>query len=77
MPFDHPLMKSMSFEQTLGSIPSGLFVVDAEMRIVYWNKAAEQVTGFTAAEAVGRPCSFMEGIPCGRRCGLLDPEVEK
>lgn len=71
-PLDH-----VTTDQLLGTIPSGLFVVDREMRIVYWNPAAERITGFPASEAVGRHCSFLQGIPCGERCGLFDPAVRK
>ena len=34
----------------------GLLGVDREHRIVLWNEAAEAMFGFTAQEAVGRPC---------------------
>lgn len=71
------LLKHLATNQLLGTIPSGLFVVDLEMRIVYWNPAAERITGFTAEEAVGQHCSFLQGIPCGERCGLFNPDVSK
>ena len=73
----HPLMQHLHLEQTLGTIPSGLFVVDLNLNILYWNPAAERITGYTAEEAVGKHCSFLEGIPCARRCGLLDPGTPK
>ena len=34
----------------------GLLGVDREHRIVLWNEAAEALFGFTAKEALGRPC---------------------
>jgi len=64
-------------EQILRTIPSGLFLVDREQRIVLWNAEAERITGFSAAEAVGRHCSFLEGVPCGEGCGLYSPDVPK
>lgn len=70
-------LNNLSTTQLLSTIPSGLFLVDLEMRIVYWNVAAERITGFTAAEAVGQHCSFLQGIPCGKRCGLYDAEIAK
>ena len=33
-----------------------LFVFDAERTIVSWNRAAEELTGIPASDAVGKPC---------------------
>jgi len=33
-----------------------LFSMDAEMRVVSWNEAAERLTGKPAGETIGRPC---------------------
>jgi len=71
------IIDSITLEQALGTIPSGLYVVDTEMRIVYWNPAAERITGYSAEEAVGQHCSFLQGIPCGDRCGLYDDAISK
>ncbi len=71
------IIKSISLEHALATIPSGLFVVDTEMKIVYWNPAAEQITGFSAKEAIGQHCSFLQGIPCAERCGLYDCAIPK
>lgn len=40
----------------LDSIADGVFTVDPEMRITTFNRAAEEITGFSAREAVGRSC---------------------
>ena len=77
MSSDNSIIKNITLEQALGTIPSGLYVVDTEMRIVYWNPAAERVTGFSAEEAVGQHCSFLQGIPCGDSCGLYDDNIPK
>jgi PAS domain S-box-containing protein len=71
------IVKSISLEQALRTIPSGLFVVDTEMHIVYWNPAAERITGYSAEEAVGQHCSFLRGIPCEERCGLFHSDTPK
>ncbi len=65
-------LATLGQEQLLGTIPSGLFLVDDRRHIVYWNREAERITGYPAAEAIGRHCSFLEGIECGRGCGLFD-----
>lgn len=72
-----PFFNVLSLNQVLETLPLGLFMVDRQQNIVYWNPAAERITGFSAEEAVGLHCSFLRGIPCGRRCGLYDPAVPK
>lgn len=74
---NNSIIKNISLEHALGTIPSGLFVVDTEMQIVYWNPAAEQITGYSAEEAIGQHCSFMQGIPCSERCGLYNTDIPK
>ncbi len=64
-------------ETLLQTIPTGLFLVDVDRNIAYWNAEAERITGYSAADAVGRHCSFLEGIPCTRICGLFLDTVEK
>ena len=42
----------LMLEQTF----DGVYILDAEGRITYWNKAAERITGYAADEVVGRRC---------------------
>jgi len=42
--------------QALGNTGDGVFVVDAAQRIVYWNKGAEALLGYAAAEVLHRHC---------------------
>jgi len=43
-------------EIILDSIADGVFTVDLEWRIMSFNRAAEEITGISASEAIGRPC---------------------
>jgi PAS domain S-box-containing protein len=43
-------------EALLEAMSDAVYAVDAERRITYWNSAAERLTGYRAAEAVGRYC---------------------
>lgn len=45
------------FNQALDSLSNGVYFIDEEQRIVYWNKAAESFTGFGLSEVKGRRCS--------------------
>jgi PAS domain S-box-containing protein len=40
----------------LNSIADGVFTVDLSWRITFFNRAAEEITGIPATEAIGRPC---------------------
>lgn len=40
----------------LDTLAVGVYIVDASRRIVYWNPAAERLTGYSAQELVGRSC---------------------
>lgn len=66
------LLEALSKDQILETIPSGLFLVDDKRNIVYWNREAERITGFSSSDIVGQHCSILEGIECGRGCGLYD-----
>jgi len=73
----HRLLAEYPLETLLQTIPTGLFLVDTDFNIVYWNTEAERITGYRSAEAVGSHCSFLEGIPCKEKCGLYAEDIEK
>jgi diguanylate cyclase (GGDEF)-like protein/PAS domain S-box-containing protein len=52
-----PAVSVSSFhERLLDSLYDGVYFVDSERKITYWNKGAEKLTGYAASEAVGRHC---------------------
>jgi len=71
------LLAEYPLETLLQTMPTGLFLVDPEQKIVYWNAEAQRITGYSAEEAIGRHCSFLEGLPCGIMCGLFHDEIDK
>ena len=73
----HRLLAEYPLETLLQTIPTGLFLIDADKIIVYWNAEATRITGFTAAEAVGQHCSFLHGDPCHMECGLFSETTPK
>jgi diguanylate cyclase (GGDEF)-like protein/PAS domain S-box-containing protein len=44
-------------ESLLDTLYEAVYVTDTDRRIVYWNRAAEQLTGFQSAEVVGHCCA--------------------
>lgn len=47
----------VSYERIIENLHDGLYFVDQDRIITYWNRAAEQISGFTANEVVGKSCS--------------------
>jgi len=46
-----------SYKKIIDSLPDGLYIVDQTRKIVFWNKAAERISGFTSEEVMGKCCS--------------------
>ena len=65
-----PRLRAM-LNNLLDYIPDGVFTVDAQWRVTFFNRAAEQITGIKRAEAVGRRCCdvFRASI-CENACAL-------
>ena len=49
--------ESEFYRAILDSLSDGVYFVDAQRQITYWNKAAEHITGFTSAQVVGSSCA--------------------
>jgi two-component system phosphate regulon sensor histidine kinase PhoR len=53
------------------SVPEGIITVDGQMRITDLNRAAENLTGYARAEALGQYCGqILRSSLCGRECPL-------
>ena len=50
-------LEKESYEKIIENLHDGLYLVDRNRVITYWNKAAEKISGFTANEVVGKSCS--------------------
>ena len=46
-----------SYERIIENLHDGLYFVDRDRVIKYWNKAAEKLSGYTVNEVVGKSCS--------------------
>jgi len=62
----------------LDNVFDGVYSMDTDMRITYWNKSAERISGYSATDAVGARCSDRvlvhidpDGKPlCGESCPM-------
>jgi PAS domain S-box-containing protein len=72
----------------LDSVADGVFAVDPDLRITYWNRAAEEITGYPAGESLGRQCHevfraslcveecpMRQAMATGKAAGPTDVEI--
>lgn len=45
------------YEMLLESIQDGIYCVDTDKRITFWNKGAERITGFLREDVLGKRCA--------------------
>jgi diguanylate cyclase (GGDEF)-like protein/PAS domain S-box-containing protein len=46
----------LDYQSLLANISDGVYFTDPNRTIIYWNKAAEEITGYSAEEVVGHGC---------------------
>ena len=50
-------METEFYRQVLDSIADGVYFVDRERRVTFWNRGAERISGYAAGEVIGRSCA--------------------
>jgi diguanylate cyclase (GGDEF)-like protein/PAS domain S-box-containing protein len=45
------------YQGLLNSLADGVYFVDRDRRVTYWNKAAERISGFATQEVLGKSCA--------------------
>jgi diguanylate cyclase (GGDEF)-like protein/PAS domain S-box-containing protein len=45
------------FKELVDNLGEGIYILDRSRRITYWNRGAESLTGYPAAEVLGRCCA--------------------
>ncbi|MBN2859904.1 MAG: GGDEF domain-containing protein [Sphaerochaetaceae bacterium] len=48
--------RKLIFEEILKYVKEGVYIVDTNRQITFWNEFAERITGFSAEEVIGRFC---------------------
>ncbi len=65
----HELWNVNFLNQILDTMAEGLFTLDEQGLITSWNRSMEEISGYSAHEAVGRSCSLINCSRCfGKRC---------
>ena len=62
----------------LDSLGEGIIAHDLQRKVLYFNRAAEAVTGYPREEVVGRDCHQVFGVPfCGELCLFCGQQVHR
>jgi PAS domain S-box-containing protein len=64
-------------ERVMQLVPSAVFTVDPRRRVLSWNHKAEAITGYAAAEVLGKSCEVFADMPCRQGCGLFTESEKK
>lgn len=65
------LAHNRNLERILDNLPLGIIAHDTRRRIVFFNRVAEEITGYGRGEVVGKDCHDVFGHPfCGSRCAF-------
>lgn len=63
--------QNITYESILESISDGVFTVDLNWRVTFFNNAAEKITGISRKEAIGRFChEVFKSNMCETACAL-------
>lgn len=49
-------LSALAAPEILNALAEGAYITDADRCILFWNKAAERITGWPASEVVGKSC---------------------
>lgn len=65
------LAEKKNLERILDNLAEGIIAHDTDRRILYFNRAAEDITGYRREDVLGRDCHQAFGRPfCGGRCAF-------
>ena len=65
--FDDPNI----YRAVLENLPTGVYLVDEDRRIVFWSDGAERISGFLRQDVVGRFCGDNILVHCDEKNALL------
>lgn len=65
----HSLWNQHFMRRIIDSVADGIFIVDSRGLVSFWNPSMEKISGYSAQEAVGRPCTLISCTTCtGETC---------
>lgn len=63
--------RQKNLQNILDNLMEGIIAHDRERKILFFNRAAEKITGFSREDVIGRDCHVVFGNPfCGAKCSF-------
>jgi PAS domain S-box-containing protein len=62
-----PELAAEGFRTILEGLPTGVYLVGRDRRIIFWNDGCERITGFLRHEVIGRSCAQDLLMHCDER----------
>lgn len=70
---ENPVLMGQLFD----AMPIGVVILDRDRKIVFFNRAAQALTGYSVKEAFGLPCMYiLRSGACHRRCPVAELTAE-
>ncbi len=67
-----------NLQSILDNMLEGIIAHDTDRRILFFNRAAEKITGYCREEVLGRDCHLVFGSPfCGKKCSFCNRPMER
>lgn len=60
----HSIWNAQLMRSIIDSVADGVFIVDPRGLVSFWNPSMEKISGFTAREAMGKPCTLIACSAC-------------
>jgi sigma-54 dependent transcriptional regulator, acetoin dehydrogenase operon transcriptional activator AcoR len=71
------IVDKKNMEHVLDNLMEGIIAHDTRRKILFFNRAAENIIGYKKAEVIGRDCHEVFGSPlCGSRCSFCGETPE-
>ena len=65
------VVRQKNLQNVLDNLMEGIIAHDLNRKVLFFNRAAERITGYSREEALGRDCHEIFGGPfCGSRCSF-------
>ncbi|MBF0376864.1 MAG: sigma 54-interacting transcriptional regulator [Desulfamplus sp.] len=70
---DELILNQKNLELVLDNLRDGIIAHDTNRKIIFFNRAAENITGYSKDEVIGHDCHDIFGSPfCGEHCSFCD-----
>ncbi|MEO0303631.1 MAG: PAS domain S-box protein, partial [candidate division WOR-3 bacterium] len=64
--------KTEEFEKLFAVVPSAVFIVDKDRKVLSINKRALEILNYKEEDLVGKECTFFANEPCRNGCSLIN-----